>query len=290
MKRNLIIILSLFVMLILYTGFEYVRFNDGKIHVVFCDVGQGDAVLIRTTRGRNILYDSGPDDKVLDCLSKHIPFWDRDISLFILSHPHLDHFAGTFGLLDKYKINGFGTENVDNSIRIYQELRKRIKSHNIPTRVLTAGDSFLFDDGVGISVVGPSKDYIRKTSPTGRIGESKEFASLIVLVKYKDMSIALTGDSQAGGLGEAGMNNDINNIDVLQVPHHGSNTGLNEEVIAMISPKAAVVSVGSNKYGHPGKTIIDLLNNQKIKIFRTDQVGDVEVISDGYRFQIKGSK
>src|SRR4030066_1521532 len=67
---------------------------DGKLHVIFCDVGQGDAELI--VKGRvQILVDGGPKaDRVLDCLAAHMPFWDRNLEMIVNSHPHADHVGG----------------------------------------------------------------------------------------------------------------------------------------------------------------------------------------------------
>src|SRR5438105_9092865 len=92
--------------------YQYIHFHDGKLHIVFCDVGQGDAILIVTPNNKHILVDAGPDRKTIDCLSKHMAFWDRTIDLFILTHPHADHFSGSYYVLDRYIILGFATENI----------------------------------------------------------------------------------------------------------------------------------------------------------------------------------
>jgi competence protein ComEC len=62
-------------MIILF-GFVF-TLPDGKLHVVFCNVGQGDAAYIRFPDGRDMLIDGGPNTSVLDCLGRHMPFWDR---------------------------------------------------------------------------------------------------------------------------------------------------------------------------------------------------------------------
>ena len=77
------------------------------------------------------------------------------------------------------------------------------------------------------------------------------------------------------------------NLDVLQVPHHGSRFGLTAEILDILNPKLAVISVGKNKYGHPTPFILDLLKSKDIKTLRTDQDGEAELISDGNKFQIK---
>ncbi len=85
---------------------------DGKLHLVFCDVGQGDAIYIKTPKGSDILVDGGPNEKVLDCLGRHLPFYDRDIELVVLTHPHADHFTGLISVLERYSVKKIVLENI----------------------------------------------------------------------------------------------------------------------------------------------------------------------------------
>jgi competence protein ComEC len=266
--------------------FEYMQFYDSKLHVIFCDVGQGDAILIKTPENKYILVDSGPDRRVLDCLSRHMPFWQRNIELMLLTHPHADHFFGMFFLFERFHIKAFATENLDNKVASYQEFLRLIEEKQIPKRTVFAGDKLLLGDLI-LTIVAPSEDYLTQTSPGGMIGESKEFASLITHVQYGNFDVLLTGDSQANGL-KNGFANVSEQIDVLQSPHHGSATGLDTDVLQAIHPSLAVVSVGAqNRYGHPSPKTLDLLQAQKIPFLRTDQAGDVEIISDGSSWNVK---
>src|SRR3989337_4197125 len=92
--------------------YQNIIYNDKKLHVVICNVGQGDAIFVRTPSGSDILIDGGPDDSVLNCLGKHMPFWDRTLELVMLSHPHTDHFMGLFSVLQNYKVTAFASENL----------------------------------------------------------------------------------------------------------------------------------------------------------------------------------
>ncbi|OGH20446.1 MAG: hypothetical protein A3D74_00185 [Candidatus Levybacteria bacterium RIFCSPHIGHO2_02_FULL_37_13] len=261
--------------------FQQVKFNDSKLHVVFCDVGQGDAIFIRTPKGLDVLIDAGPDDSVLSCLAKHLPFWDRDLELVILTHPHADHLNGLISVLDHYKVDLFATEMIKNNTGVFSRLMDELKNQNIAAQYVYAGDKFRFKDGVVIKIAGPSKEYIQTTSPGGTIGERSEFASILSLVEYKEFQVLLTGDSQASGLNEGIMQGRIGDIEVLQVPHHGSKTGLNSEILDTIKPELAVISVGKNNYGHPTKQAIKLLRDKNAKVLRTDERGDIEIVSDG---------
>ncbi|MGI8419552.1 MAG: ComEC/Rec2 family competence protein [Candidatus Levyibacteriota bacterium] len=286
MKKLVLIILVTIIALVSVSVYEYFHFYDGKLHVIFCNVGQGDAILIVTPTNKHILNDGGPDQKVMDCLSRHMPFWEQRIDLMILTHPHADHFFGMFDVLRKYQVKAFATEDLLNKTQGYQELLKRLAQKQVPQVRVFAGDSWHVGQ-VRLQVVGPTEAYLNQTSPGGTIGESKEFASVITEVSYGSFSALLTGDSQASGLDNV-LNNINTNLTVLQSPHHGSATGLNAAVLQSLAPRVAVISVGAhNRYGHPSPQILDLYKSFDIPYHRTDQEGDVEIVSDGNTWKIK---
>ncbi len=265
------------------------KHNDGKLHVVFCDVGQGDAILIRSPKGKAVLFDAGPNDAVLSCLSSYMPFWERTISLMILSHPHADHFRGLFSLLERYSIGEFGSEELINNIKEYKIIDEMISNKYIRKRHLLRGDTYRLGDNLAVQVLGPTQEFLASTSPSGNIGERSEFASLVVMVSYENFSMLLTGDTQNEQLLDDVLANGSNAIDVLQVPHHGSATGLNPEIVQQLDPKLAVISVGKNRYGHPSKKTLGILGDRDIRILRTDNDGDIEIITDGKDWWIKKS-
>lgn len=287
MKKYILIGTILFFLLGCILAYQNIIYNDKKLHVVVCDVGQGDAIFIRTPNGSDILVDSGPDDSVLNCLEKHMPFWDRTLEIMILTHPHADHFTGFFSVLKNYKIKSFASEKLSNKTAGFSSLMDKIKAQKIPIRFVFAGNRFILKDKIVLNIVGPTQDFIAQTSPGGTIGESSEFASLENLLIYGKFSALFTGDSQAVELKDA-LSNGLGSIDLLQIPHHGSRFGLNAEILGILNPKLAVISVGkNNKYGHPAPFTLDLLKSQNIKTLRTDQTGDIEIVSDGISWRIK---
>jgi competence protein ComEC len=286
MKKYVVIIGCIGLLLAAIAGYQYFHFHDGKLHVIFCDVGQGDAILIVTPNNKYILNDAGPDQKAMDCLARHMPFWEQTIDLMILTHPHADHFFGMFDILQKYQVKAFATEDLTNKTRGYQEFLKLLAQKHVPQRHVSVDDSWQVGN-VHLDVVGPSEAYLNQTSPGGTIGESKEFASVITEVSYGSFRVLLTGDSQASGL-DSSLNNINGNLTILQSPHHGFATGLNASVLQALSPQMAVISVGAhNKYGHPSPQTLDLYKTYEIPFHRTDQEGDVEIISDGKKWQVK---
>jgi len=287
MKKYFLIVSILLFMLGCILAYQNITYNDKKLHVVICDVGQGDGIFIRTPKGIDIVIDGGPDSRIIDCISKHMPFWDKTIEMVVLSHPHADHLTGLINLSKYYTIETFVTENLKNNTVGYRALLQLLVSRKIKVNYIYAGDKFKIKDGVVFEIVGPSKKFLQETSPNGEIGDTGELASLGSILTYGKFSMLLTGDSQASELGEALKFKNLS-ISVLQVPHHGSKFGLNQEILEVLIPKLAVISVGKdNKYGHPNPITLDLLKQSGSRTLRTDQVGDIEVISDGNSFSTK---
>lgn len=287
MKKTFLTLSIILILLGSILIYQNITYNDKKLHVVFCDVGQGDAIFIRTANGSDILIDAGPDNKVLNCLGKHMPFWDRTIEVVILTHPHSDHFTGLFSVLKTYKVKIFATEDLDNKTLGFSELMKTIKNKNIDTHFVFAGDKFKLKDGAEFEIVGPKEEFLRETSPGGTIAESSEFGSAETLVSFIKFSMLLTGDSQEEELRDAVESYGLKDIDILQIPHHGSRFGLTSEILDILNPKLAVISVGkNNRYGHPAPLTVELLKSKNIKTLRTDQDGEAEIVSDGKTWKV----
>ncbi len=206
--------------------YERIQLDDRKLHIVFCNVGQGDAIFIKTPNNTHILVDGGPDDSVLSCLQKHMPFWERRLAVVVLTHPHADHLNGLIPVLKQYEAGSFAIERLSNDTVGFQTLFREVASDKITLRYVSSSDRFRLSDGTILQVAGPSKEFLEKTSPKGKIGESKEFGSLITLISYGSFQALLTGDSQADELQQAISLGSLTSLSVLQVPHHGSKTGI----------------------------------------------------------------
>ena len=286
MKRVFIIGSLLLLGLGAFVVYDYIRINDGKLHVVICDVGQGDGIFIRTPSRKNILIDAGPDKSIVRCLSSHMPFWDRTIHKLILSHPHDDHFFGMQFVLDRYSVLSFDTEDLYNDTKGYKDLMEKVNKEKAVMNVIYSGDILSTSDGMNIEVVSPSRIYLDLVSPNRLIAERGEQASLIQQLSYKDFDIYFASDNDYEII-DFTFENQSDPIEVLQVPHHGSRFGLTKQLLEKVSPQVAVISVGKNNYGHPSKEVIELLKNKEVKVLRTDQKRDIEIVTDGVRWQAK---
>lgn len=264
---------------------------DGRLHINICDVGQGDAIYMRTPKGQDILFDGGPDKKVLDCLFKFMPFWDRTIELVILSHPHADHLNGLIEIFDAYKVKQFVTEDLINDTQGYKTLTQSIQKEGLKRTIIDDNYLLRTSDGISLRVLSPSPEFLKRTSNNGVIREAGEFASLIVLLSYKNFDFLLTGDTQATQLQDAlelSFKKKIPHIEVIQVPHHGSRTGLTKEILELLDPDVATISVGrDNKYKHPASYTLSLLFERGVRVYRTDKNSDITIKTDGKTYSIK---
>jgi len=268
--------------------YQYAKFNDGKLHLVFCDVGQGDAIFIRTSTGSNILIDGGPDDSVLNCLSKHMPFWDKNIQLIILTHPHADHYTGLISVIKRYNVMSYDTENVENPGFGTKILQDNLALKNLSAKYLQKGDKLTNQSNFSLLTLWSGADSVQdatNNSPSEAKNLDLNGFSVVELLSYGSFKALLTGD--AGIIVEDKIAKEVGKIDVLKVPHHGSKTGLSSLFLEITKPDLAVISVGAkNRYGHPSQEALTLLENNNIKVLRTDMNGEVEIVSDGRTWKI----
>lgn len=266
------------------------QFNDRELHVVFCNVGQGDGIFIRTPKGQDILIDGGPDDKILSCLNNHMPFWDKDIELMVLTHPHADHFIGLIAVLKRYDVVSFASSLMVSEDDVYQELLKILKEKGIEKKVLKQEDKFKTGDGLTLITKWPIAEKSTmvkgaKSDASDAYFDQNKF-SLVEYLTFGKTKILLTGDIDAPVENEIA--GDLGKIDILKISHHGSKTGTNKEFLEALKPDLAVISVGkNNRYNLPYGKTLEVLKILGIKTLRTDQDGEIEIMSDGEGWGIK---
>jgi competence protein ComEC len=284
--RKLIFIISL---ILFSTGvlffFVYVNFYDGKLHLVVCDVGQGDAILLRTPNGQDVLIDGGPDKSVLSCLGRHMPFWDKTIEVIILTHPDADHVTGVVDVIKRYNVNALFTESNSGKTDIYKLFQRELADKKLSANFVEAGDKIKIEDNVELNVLSPQSN---QPDPKANSGSLNVY-SVVVKLSYNNFSALFTGDAPAT-VGDKIVGS-VGKVDVLKVPHHGSKTGMNDAFLGTTTPQIALISVGANnRYGHPSKISLDLLSKYNVEIFRTDKNGEIEILSDGLTYSVSLQK
>lgn len=278
--KILVFSLSLLFLLGLFS-YQYSRFFDGRLHIVFCDVGQGDAIFMRTPKGVDILVDGGPNDKVLNCLNRHMPFWDREIEIVFATHPDADHITGLLEVIKSYKVLSFDTTQKSRGTKVFRALEEAIGFQKIPKRYLFSEDQFRLSDGVVIKSLWPTRNFVSSNSNS----EDANSFSLVQLVSFGKFNMLLTGDIEAGSLNTLASGLPLN---ILKLPHHGSKTGVDEKTFELLKPAMTIVSSGkNNRYHHPHPSVISLLKKYNLEYKRTDIDGEIEVITNGQTTVVK---
>lgn len=284
MKKYVYILSLALVLLFTIFIFQYFRFSDGKLHIIVCDVGQGDSILIRTPNGSDFLIDGGPDDKVLDCLASNMPFWDRTIEAVIMTHPDADHSTGLISVVERYHVISFNTQSVPGKTQTFRTIMGDLASKNLTARYLYQGDSFSETSQLVFHTLWPTRKAVSNIeSDYSNKNLSLNVVCVTQLLEYKKFKGLFPCDepSEVGDIVAplAGK------IDLLKVPHHGSKYGMDESYLAILKPNLAVISVGAkNRYGHPAPFSLGLLKKAGVKTLRTDLNGQIEIISDGNSF------
>src|SRR3989338_1594807 len=262
--------------------------NLGKFRLIFCDVGQGDGMLLVSHSGKQIIVDGGPGTKIVDCLSANMPFWDRTVELVVATHAQKDHIEGLLEVLARYKVGMIAETKVNNGSELYRAWEKAVENEKTKVYVAKAGDKLSIDAKQGqtlsIDILWPDagKLAVWQSSPPSDLNES----AIVLRVNYGQLCAYLTGDIPKETL--QGLID--RQCQVLKIYHHGSKTGTNDQVLDAAKPAVAIIQVGKNSFGHPHKEVLDLLQSKGVKILRNDTNGIIEVDSDGKSYKIKTEK
>lgn len=258
---------------------------DGKLHIVFCNVGQGDAAYIRAPSNQDILIDGGPDSRVLNCLGRHMRFYDKTLDVVMLTHPQKDHLEGLLEVLARFKVKNFVIPEIGNNTEGYKKLVKLLKEKQIKTVNLTTGDSFSFGQ-TEMKILWPERKWLAENNSVLGLATSRDLNnfSYYLHLKYGQFDALFTGDGDMRMQPEILTRATLPQVEVLKYPHHGSKYGATEEFLEKVAPALAVISSGKNPWGHPNQETLDLLNEEKIIYKRTDNGSDVEVVSDGQKW------
>ena len=271
MKNKILIFLSLIALVVIF----YLTLPDNQAKVVVCDVGQGDAILA-TYKNIQLLVDVGPNNKkVLKCLENHLPFWDKTIEVVILTHGDGDHVGGLDDLLRSYKVDRFFSNGL-----LGEDIEQKIYSENLSQNDIISIGMFQFE------VVWPPS-----TSSGLKDGNENSVVGILThsTSSGQEWSMFMSGDVGEEteqrlvwrGILRQGHGYLNNGVDVLKVSHHGSASATSDEILEILNPKVAVISVGkNNQFGHPNDVVVERLIKNKIEIKRTDETGDIRFIVD----------
>lgn len=260
-------------------------FHAPNLHVVFLDIGQGDAIWIQAPNGRELLIDSGPDQSVVDQLSSEKNFFDRTVDMVLATHSDKDHIGGFPYVFDQFKIPTVIESEISSPTLADKAFTEKTTEEQSNKLIARSGERIILDPkyGVVVDILFPDQNT------TG--WETNE-ASIVARVTYGQTSFLLTGDSPSviedflvKTYGPQLHSN------VLKLGHHGSKTSSDQNFLDTAQPDIAIVSAGlNNKYGHPHPETIERVENVNAQILETSKLGNIDCASDGQTVSCTGQK
>jgi len=284
LKIGFLIVLVYLNILAWIVVFDLVQ-NDLK--VIFFDVGQGDSIFIQTPQKHQILIDGGPTSVVLEKLGNEMPFYDRTIDLIILTHPEHDHIGGLLEVLKRYRVENILWTGVLRDTAEFKEWeRLLVEEKNVVIEIAQAGQRIVcaastFEKTVNMNILYPfenlDKQIIKNTNNT----------SIVIQLIFGENKFLFTGDTYKSVERKLIERELLLKSDILKIGHHGSKTSTSEEFIEAVDPEIGVISVGrENSYGHPTPEVLEILKKYGINILRTDELGDIKIMSDGQMIKV----
>ena len=234
------------------------NFEAELFRVRFFNVGQGQSILV-SYAGETILFDCGGNrsDGAGDIVAEYLYSENiTEIDRLVLSHFDGDHVSGLERLLIRTDITEAYVPPEDGSENIIRLLENDGTAvHIIPEHIGITGDIPL-----DIYHVNDIMD---------------ENPMLMTLVRYGDFEMLVTGDADVTSELYLLFTEHLPDLDLLVAAHHGSNNSTSERLLRDIRPEYAVISVGSNNYGHPSAAVLNRLSDTGAAIYRTDEDGEI---------------
>ena len=286
MKKNnktIIIILVFFIIILalillrnninndnkLYTN---LNINREDLNIFYLNVGQADSTFI-TINGCNMLIDSGNEQDgyyIVEFLKAQNV---KKIDYFILTHFDEDHIGGAYKILEELEIGVLYMPANSNETKTYAKLISTIEEYNINTNT-----SLRATKEVNYSLGNANWKVLNIND-----GNDLNDSSIVIELDYKETKYLFMGDSTTKVEEQV----EWDEVNVLKVAHHGSNSSTSQQFLEEIKPKYAVISVGNgNGYDFPSNDVIGRLEHNNIKIYRTDKNGTIWLTSNGTTINI----
>lgn len=251
---------------------ENIVIDNSKLNILFFDVGQADCQLI-ISNGQSLLIDAGNSkdgEKIVNAIRG---LGITKLDYVIGTHVHEDHVGGMSYIIDSFDIVTFYLPyNTTSTTSFYKKLLTSLTNKELEITEATVGDKFQIGNAVCEIM------EVDNSEP-----ENINEESIVVELTYGNQKYLFMGDAEKANEDKR----QWNDVDVLKVGHHGSNTSSSQNFLNQVLPEIAIISVGEgNSYGLPKDKILDRLNKLGSTIYRTDSDGTIHLVSDGENNEI----
>jgi len=243
------------------------------LRIVMLDVGQGDSILLQTQSG-SVLVDEGPPEA--DVAGQLRRLGVRRLAAMVLTHPHRDHVGGAAEVVDSIPV-GFVLDPLEPTTSPEEgALEREARARGVPIVPARIGNAYTLG-ALHIRVLWPDGPGLPNEDPHEH--------GVVLLASYGRFDALLTGDSES----PVTMPRRPPEVELLKVAHHGSSDEGLADLLQLVRPKVALISVGQgNDYGHPAPSTIATLDAfQGLAVYRTDEHGRITVESDGTSFSVR---
>ncbi len=270
-------------LLLLLAGVALVQARpDGRLHLYFFDVGQGNAILVRTPAGRHLLIDGGGDPTaLLENLGARLPFWERELDMVLLTETAPERMAGPVALVERYRAQVAGRPGRLRSGEGSTRWLALLDAQGSRVLPLQRGARLEAGDGVVLEVLHPEAEVLPGALPGG------EDDALVLRLRYGRFCALLP--TAAGPAAQEALRSREADLacDLLLVPRQAGPEVLDRRFLQAVRPALALVSTGSGYHQGPDARTLRLLREAGVPFYRTDLQGTIEVLSDGQRVWVR---
>jgi competence protein ComEC len=265
---------------------------DGKLHVYFLDVDQGDATLIVSPDGYTALIDAGPASAGTH-LANRLPELLRDkLDLVLLTHAHPDHYGGLAAAVGAVGARRLLEPRLPRAPPDYDALLASLAARGVErldpaSPSSTERLSLPLGSDTELTVLWPRAP----TEPLLEGEGASELNSLVLRLTYRDTSLLLMGDARERTEQLLLESQAPLRATLLKVATHGSGMSTSAPFLDAVRPRVALVSTGAgNPERAPSRDVLERLEAQRVRLFRTDRDGEVQAVSDGQRFILSAQR
>ena len=257
--------------------------------VTVLNVGQGDAILIKTPE-QTVLIDTSDLDEQEKLRNELNKAGVKKIDKVILTHPHADHIGGFEGVVLKdFQVGEVYDNGMPSTSKIYIRYMKELKKQGIKRQGLKAGEVLDLGGGVQFKVLAPSEELVKQGMQQGYKHDPNN-ESVVGQLIFGDFKMMFTGDAEAKeekpileAFGTGAVKSQV-----LKSGHHGSKSSSSADWLRAVQPEVVLISCGKdNDYGHPHKETMKKYHSLKLDIYETDKNGTITLTTDGKDYHIQ---